>query len=136
MSERYVVRTPFATRAEFVEKFRRHFRYGGGFIPARDLPAVGDAFALEIRLAGGDVAFGANVVVAWIRDEKPRGVGFRIERAVDEESARLLADVSPGAEIIQLAEIAKAVYERREVTSAWTGDRLAAVDQALDELVK
>jgi hypothetical protein len=48
----------------------------------------------------------------------------------------LLVEVSPVAEIIRLADVVKGVYERREVSPAWTSDRLAAVDRALDELVK
>ncbi|MBI3073145.1 MAG: hypothetical protein HYY84_13615 [Deltaproteobacteria bacterium] len=136
MSERYIVRTPFATSREFAEKFRRHFRDGGVFIPAHELPAVGDPFVLEVRLAGGDVAFGADVETAWIREAKPRGVGFRIVRVTNDSGAVFDGAARADAEIIQLAEIAKAVYEKREVSAAWTAERLAIVDRALDEFVK
>lgn len=135
MSERYVVRTPFASRQEFVERFRRHFRDGGVFIPVAELPVLGQSFQLEVQLASGAVVLNAEAVVAWHREARPRGVGFRIDRAADAASEAMLAEFSPAAEIIQLAEIAKTVYERREVSAAWTGDRFAAVDRALDELM-
>jgi uncharacterized protein (TIGR02266 family) len=77
------VRLRYADIETFVERFAPNVTRGGVFIASRAPRPVGDTFAFEVQLAGGQVALAGEGKVVWIKEfnaaepNKPHGMGVQ-----------------------------------------------------------
>jgi uncharacterized protein (TIGR02266 family) len=80
------VRLRYAAFETFIEKFAPNVTRGGLFLASRTPRPVGDVFAFEVQLAGGEVALAGEGKVTWVREfdpaapQKPHGMGVQFLR--------------------------------------------------------
>jgi molecular chaperone DnaK len=80
------VRLRYAAFETFIEKFAPNVTRGGLFLASREPRPVGDVFAFEVLLAGGEVALSGEGKVTWVRafdpaaPQKPHGMGVQFLR--------------------------------------------------------
>jgi uncharacterized protein (TIGR02266 family) len=89
------IRLRFASFDAFIDKFAPNVTRGGVFIASRTPLPVGQTFAFEIQLAGGEVALAGDGKVTWTKaydpaaPQKPHGMGVQFLR-LDAPSRDLL----------------------------------------------
>lgn len=80
------VRLRYAAFETFIEKFSPNVTRGGLFLASRTPRPVGEVFAFEVQLAGGEVALAGDGKVTWVREfdpaapNKPHGMGVQFLR--------------------------------------------------------
>ena len=80
------MRLRYAAFETFIEKFAPNVTRGGLFLASRTPRPVGDVFAFEVQLAGGEVALSGDGKVTWVRafdpaaPNKPHGMGVQFLR--------------------------------------------------------
>ena len=80
------MRLRYAAFDTFIEKFAPNVTRGGLFLASRTPRPVGDIFAFEVQLAGGEVALSGDGKVTWVREfdpaapNKPHGMGVQFLR--------------------------------------------------------
>jgi uncharacterized protein (TIGR02266 family) len=80
------VRLRYAAFETFIEKFAPNVTRGGLFLASRTPRPVGEVFAFEVQLAGGEVALSGDGKVTWVREfdpaapNKPHGMGVQFLR--------------------------------------------------------
>jgi len=89
------IRLRFASFDAFIDKFAPNVTRGGVFIASRTPLPVGQTFAFEIQLAGGEVALAGDGKGTWVKafdpaaPQKPYGMGVQFLR-LDNPSRELL----------------------------------------------
>jgi uncharacterized protein (TIGR02266 family) len=80
------VRLRYAAFETFIEKFSPNVTRGGLFLASRTPRPIGEVFAFEVQLAGGEVALAGDGKVTWVREfdptapNKPHGMGVQFLR--------------------------------------------------------
>jgi uncharacterized protein (TIGR02266 family) len=80
------VRLRYAAFETFIEKFAPNVTRGGLFLASKTPRPVGEIFAFEVQLAGGEVALSGDGKVTWVREfdpsapNKPHGMGVQFLR--------------------------------------------------------
>jgi uncharacterized protein (TIGR02266 family) len=80
------VRLRYAAFETFIEKFAPNVTRGGLFLASRTPRPVGEVFAFEVLLEGGEVALAGEGKVTWIKDydpalpNRPHGMGVQFLR--------------------------------------------------------
>lgn len=80
------VRLRYAAFETFIDKFAPNVTRGGVFLASRTPRPVGEVFAFEVLLAGGEVALAGEGKVTWVREfdpaapQKPHGMGVQFLR--------------------------------------------------------
>ncbi len=80
------VRLRYAAFETFIEKFAPNVTRGGLFLASRTPRPIGEVFAFEVQLAGGEVALAGEGKVTWVREfdpaapNKPHGMGVQFLR--------------------------------------------------------
>ena len=80
------VRLRYAAFETFIEKFSPNVTRGGLFLASRTPRPIGEVFAFEVQLAGGEVALSGEGKVTWVREfdpaapTKPHGMGVQFLR--------------------------------------------------------
>ncbi len=80
------VRLRYAAFETFIDKFAPNVTRGGVFLASRTPRAVGEVFAFEVLLSGGEVALSGEGKVTWVRPfdpaapQKPHGMGVQFLR--------------------------------------------------------
>ncbi|WP_434391291.1 TIGR02266 family protein [Melittangium boletus] len=87
-----VVKLPFATPEEFLEKYGAHLTRGGIYLRSKTVKPPGTAVRLDIMLADGRRALHALAIIQFVTGQAGQGLpgmGFRF-LTVDEDTQRLL----------------------------------------------
>jgi molecular chaperone DnaK len=95
-----LVRLPYGSADEFVERFAVNMSRGGLFIRTRDVRPVGTVLNLEIRLQTGETVIKAQGVVRWVQ--------------APDENARAKPPLSPGmgVQFTQLDDTSRSFVDR------------------------
>ena len=85
-SEPVRVRLRYAAFETFIDKFAPNVTRGGVFLASRSPRPVGEVFAFEVLLSGGEVALSGEGKVTWVREfdpaapQKAHGMGVQFLR--------------------------------------------------------
>jgi len=80
------VRLRYAAFETFLEKFAPNVTRGGVFLASRAPRPVGEVFAFEVQLEGGEVALAGDGKVTWVKaydpafPQRPHGMGVQFLR--------------------------------------------------------
>jgi uncharacterized protein (TIGR02266 family) len=80
------VRLRYAAFETFIEKFAPNVTRGGVFLASRAPRPVGEVFAFEVQLEGGEVALAGDGKVTWVKaydpafPQRPHGMGVQFLR--------------------------------------------------------
>jgi uncharacterized protein (TIGR02266 family) len=80
------VRLRYAAFETFIEKFAPNVTRGGVFLASRTPRPVGEVFAFEVLLEGGEVALAGDGKVTWVKEydpalpNRPHGMGVQFLR--------------------------------------------------------
>src|ERR1700690_1333818 len=100
------VRLRYAAFETFIEKFASNVTRGGVFLASRSPRPVGEVFAFEVLLEGGEVALAGDGKVTWVKEydpalpNRPHGMGvqfLRLDAPSRDAVNRMLARKASGS---------------------------------------
>jgi len=135
------VRLRYAAFETFIDKFAPNVTRGGVFLASRTPRPVGEAFAFEVLLAGGEVALSGEGKVTWVREfdpaapQKPHGMGvqfLRLDPPSRDVVNRMLARKAAGVSAAQSGGVRVAAGGAPRRNGLTTTGPLPTVDLSVD----
>lgn len=135
------VRLRYAAFETFIEKFAPNVTRGGVFLASRNPRPVGEIFAFEVLLEGGEVALAGDGKVTWVKaydpaiPNRPHGMGvqfLRLDAPSRDALNRMLARKASGNSGVVRMPTAGGASGGHRSGSNGTGPAVARVDTNVD----